>query len=95
MTTADTTESRPLTKLTVNLLPAAIEALNEAADLCGDSRTDTVNRALQVYARLVAEQNDGSTIQLRRPFPGLLGKLGFGRVQTFVILNTATTEEDR
>jgi hypothetical protein len=41
--------STDLTKLTVNLIPAAVDALTAAAERCGHSRTDTVNRALQLY----------------------------------------------
>lgn len=43
-----------LTLLKVNLIPAAVDALDEAADLAGLSRTDVVNRALQAYAALLA-----------------------------------------
>lgn len=42
-----------LTKLTVNLLPQAVEALDAAAAITGDSKTDTVNRALQLYHQIV------------------------------------------
>lgn len=42
-----------LTKLTVYLTQGAVDALNEAAQICGDTRTDTVNRALRVYAAIV------------------------------------------
>lgn len=38
-----------LTKLTVNIIPEARESLAAAADRCGDSRTDTVSRALILY----------------------------------------------
>lgn len=41
-----------LTKLTVNLVPAAADALVTAAGRTRLTRTDTVNRALQVYALL-------------------------------------------
>lgn len=39
-----------LTRLTVNLTPRAAEALDRTADRLGDTKTDTVNRALQLYA---------------------------------------------
>jgi hypothetical protein len=42
-----------LTKLTVNLTPAAMAALNHAADATTEHRTDTVHRALRVYAAIV------------------------------------------
>jgi hypothetical protein len=59
--------TRDLTKLTVNLVPEAVTALDWAAQLAGDTRTDTVNRALQLYAILMQETCDGSgTVQIRR-----------------------------
>lgn len=36
--------------MTVNLVPGAVEALNFAAAEHGDSKTDTVNRAIQFDA---------------------------------------------
>lgn len=42
-----------LERLSVYLTERASRALGLAADLTGDSRTDTVNRAIQVYASLV------------------------------------------
>lgn len=42
-----------LTKLTVLLTGHAMASLDEAAQICGDTRTDTVNRALLVYAAIV------------------------------------------
>ncbi|MBQ1048498.1 hypothetical protein KBX50_08475 [Micromonospora sp. C51] len=38
-----------LTKLTVNLTPAALAAYRAAADDLGDTHTDTINRAVQLY----------------------------------------------
>lgn len=38
----------------VKLVPAAVDALGAAATRTGDSRTDTVNRALQIYDAIVA-----------------------------------------
>jgi hypothetical protein len=45
------------TKLTVNLTPRAISAMKMGAVLTGDTRTDTVNRALQVYAFLMEQMH--------------------------------------
>lgn len=44
------TDPTSLTMLTVNLVPKAYQALVDASEITGDSRTDTVNRALQRYA---------------------------------------------
>lgn len=41
-----------LERLTVNLIPRASKALEHACSLTGDSKTDTINRAVQVYAYL-------------------------------------------
>jgi len=40
-------------KLTVVLVPDAVEALGVEAERHGDSRTDVVNRALTVYAEVM------------------------------------------
>lgn len=41
------------TKLSLYVIPHAMTALRVAADQTGLSRTDTANRALQVYATLI------------------------------------------
>ncbi len=38
-----------LERVTVNLTPRSSKALEQAAELTGDSKTDIVNRALQLY----------------------------------------------
>lgn len=40
-----------LTKVTVNLIPAAMRALETSAEIEGLSRTDVINRALLAYER--------------------------------------------
>jgi uncharacterized protein (DUF1778 family) len=39
-----------LERVTVNLTVRSASAMRQAADLTGDTKTDTINRALQVYA---------------------------------------------
>ncbi len=52
--------SGDLRRITVNLTPRAQEALEQAVKLTRDSKTDTLNRAIQVYAYLVnITQNEG------------------------------------
>lgn len=46
-----------LTRVTVNLTPRSLNALERASKATGDTKTDTINRALQVYA-LVQEMAD-------------------------------------
>lgn len=40
---------RPLVRVTVNLAPRAVEALDLACARTRDTKTDTINRALVVY----------------------------------------------
>lgn len=46
------TTATDLTEVTVNLVPSAVTALADAAVLSGHTRTDTVNRAVHVYAEV-------------------------------------------
>lgn len=48
-----------LTKLTVNLTESAATALDFAAVLSGDTRTDTVNRALLIYNSIAEAATEG------------------------------------
>lgn len=58
---------QPLTRLTVNLSQPAFDAMNHTAEVLGDTRTDAVNRALLVYARLCdAAEGEAFTFE-RRP----------------------------
>ena len=57
--------SGPLERITVNLVARAARALQKAADLTGDSKTDTINRAVQVYAYLEEINSRGGTIYIR------------------------------
>lgn len=51
-----------LERVTVNLIPRASRALEQAGQLTGDSKTDTINRALQVYAYLEDVWSKGGAI---------------------------------
>lgn len=51
-----------LERVTVNLIPRASRALEQAVELTGDSKTDAINRALQVYAYLEQVWADGGAI---------------------------------
>lgn len=52
-------------RVTVNLAPAASGALEHAAALTGDSKTDTINRALQIYAMLADAVDRGAAVLVR------------------------------
>jgi len=54
-----------LVRLTVNLIPRAHAAMLLAAQITGDSRTDTVNRALQLYAFAEHVLSQGGEILIR------------------------------
>lgn len=61
-----------LTEITVVLVPRATVALADTARLTGDTPTDVVNRAIQVYAKLcmVAEAGGGTlTFDVRQGEP--------------------------
>jgi hypothetical protein len=55
----------PLERITVNLTGRASSALELATELTGDTKTDTVNRALQVYAYLEQIMARGGAIYVR------------------------------
>lgn len=64
-----------LQKITVNFTEKTSEALEEAARLSRDNRTDTINRAVQIYARLLREvlgpdgRPNGKTIAIHEDEP--------------------------
>ncbi len=54
-----------LERVTVNLIPRAAQALQRAVELTGDSKTDTINRALQAYVYLEEVTRSGGDIYVR------------------------------
>jgi hypothetical protein len=56
-----------LERVTVNLTPRTSEALEQLAQMTGDSKTDTINKALQVFAYLQELQRGGGAIYVREP----------------------------
>jgi hypothetical protein len=55
----------PLERVTVNLIARASRALQRVTDLTGDSKTDIINRALQVYGYLEDVSANGGAIYVR------------------------------
>jgi hypothetical protein len=51
----------------VNLIPRASRALQRLADLTEDSKTDIINRALQVYCYVEETTSNGGDIYVREP----------------------------
>ena len=67
-----TAESRPprshrgsLQRVTVNLTPRSCQALETAIKRTGDSQTDAINRAIQVYSYLADITETGGTMYVR------------------------------
>ena len=56
---------RPLERITVNLTARASRALEIATQLTGDSKTDTINRALQIYVYMEQITAGGGSIYVR------------------------------
>ena len=54
-------------KVTVNLIPKAWDAAEDAAERLRLTRTDVINRALQAYAFLEEQIAGGATVLVRQP----------------------------
>jgi hypothetical protein len=52
-------------RVTVNLTEKTARALAEAVEITSDSKTDAINKALQMYALLQRVQEAGGAIYLR------------------------------
>jgi len=57
-------------RVTVNLTPRAARALQEAVALTGHNKTDTVNRALQVYTYVEQALSAGGDLYVQRSAGG-------------------------
>ena len=55
----------PLERVTVNLIARASRKLQDVVELTGDSKTDAINRAIQVYAFLEEIEARGGDIYIR------------------------------
>jgi len=55
----------PLERVTVNLTARSSRALEQAAQLTGDSKTDNLNRAIQIYAYIEGILAAGGSIHVR------------------------------
>jgi hypothetical protein len=64
-----------LERVTVNLISRASRALRQVSDLTGDSRTDSINRAIQVYAYLMQSETNGGGIYVRESADSELQRL--------------------
>lgn len=66
-----------LERVTVNLTPRAVRALNNLVDMTGYSKTDTINRALQIYEFLQGILEKGGSLHVRQTREGELERLTF------------------
>jgi hypothetical protein len=57
----------PLERVTVNLTSRTSVALEQLAQMTGESKTDTINKALQVFSYLQQLQRDGGAVYVREP----------------------------
>jgi hypothetical protein len=55
-----------LERVTVNLTPRSARALELATQLTGDSKTDVINRAIQVYAYLEHVSSNGGSVHTQK-----------------------------
>ncbi len=69
--------SREFVKYTVNLTLKAMDALSRAAQLNEHTRTDTINRSVQVYAFLCHEMAMGKELCLVDPETGESERIRF------------------
>jgi hypothetical protein len=56
----------PLERVTVNVTGRAAHALDLVAELTGDTKTDALNRALQIYAYLEQVTARGGSVYVRK-----------------------------
>jgi hypothetical protein len=66
-----------LERVTVNLTPRSAEALEGLTELTRESKTDSINRALQVYAYLQRVLADGGKLYIRDNDQAELERLRF------------------
>jgi hypothetical protein len=66
-----------LERVTVNLTQRSARALELATQLTGDSKTDTINRAMQVYAYLEHVLSNGGSVHVQESADSELERLKF------------------
>jgi hypothetical protein len=66
-----------LTKVSANFVPRAMAALDLASEITGDSRTDVLNRAVQVYAYFAKMTEEGNLIFAENPVTGAKDRVVF------------------
>lgn len=64
---AEKTPAVTVERITVGLVERAREALAKIMRITGNSKTDSVNRALQLHAYVLEETEKGSQLLIRKP----------------------------
>ncbi len=64
-----------LTRVTVNLTPRAVKAVNQIVGRTGDTQTDTINRALVGWAKVLRLVEAGGGELLLKDLDGTLRKV--------------------
>ncbi|MET8811869.1 hypothetical protein ABZW47_07690 [Streptomyces sp. NPDC004549] len=54
-------------RYSVTLVPPAVEAIGKLVEVTGLTKTDVINRAVQIYAFLEERMAEGSEVVLRDP----------------------------
>ncbi len=55
----------PLEKVTVNLTRRSVEALDKIVESTGETKTDAVNKALQVYGFIQEQLDSGAALYVK------------------------------
>lgn len=66
-----------LERVTVNLTSRSVAALEALVALSGDTKTDAINKALQIYAYLQQHMDGGGKVYVREPGSDELERLRF------------------
>lgn len=64
-------------RITVNLTPKAVQALEALTENTGDTKTDTINRALQIYEFLDGIVREGGKVCVQEPGSETLERVHF------------------
>lgn len=67
----------PMTKVSANFTPRSVIALDAAAEITGDSKTEALNRSVQVYAYLMKLEKEGRLLFVEDPTAGTRQRLLF------------------
>jgi hypothetical protein len=63
------------TRITVSMLARALAAIDDVHDITGETRTDCINRAVQLYAMAHRAQADGGCLYIRETPDGELTRM--------------------